>query len=183
MTESGAKKRSNLINVGRITTVFGVKGWVKVHSDTQPRENICSYNPWWLKTRHGVKSVEIDDFKPHGDALVVHIKGIDDRDEAREICQVDVAVERQQMPDLEEGDYYWHQLQGLRVVTVFEGNDQDLGTVTRLLETGANDVLVVKGDANSIDQKERLIPYVPDQFVVKIDLEQQSITVDWDPEF
>jgi 16S rRNA processing protein RimM len=177
------QKRSNLVNLGRITTVFGVKGWLKVHSDTQPRENICSYNPWWLKTRHGVKPVEIDDYKLHGEGLVVHIKGLDDRDEARDYCQVDVAVERQQMPELDAGEYYWHQLVGLKVVTVFGGVEADLGTVSHLLETGANDVLVVKGSEQSLDQAERLIPYVPDLYVLNVDLEQEQIRVDWDPEF
>lgn len=183
MTASDEGKRSNLINVGRITTVFGVKGWVKIHSATEPRENICSYHPWWLKTRHGVKQVEIDEFKLHGDGLVAHIKGIDDRDAAREICQVDIAVEIQQMPDLDNGEYYWHQLVGLTVISVFEGSEVDLGKVLRLLETGANDVLVVKGGVDSLDQQERLIPYVPDQYVLNVDLEQQQIRVDWDPDF
>lgn len=182
MTDS-SKSRSNLVNVGRITTVFGVKGWLKVHSDTQPRENICSYNPWWLKTRHGVKAVEVDDYKLHGEGLVVHLKGLDDRDEAREFCQIDVAIERQQMPQLDAGEYYWHQLIGLNVVTVFGGVEVDLGTVSRLLETGANDVLVVKGNEQSLDQTERLIPYVPDLYVLDVDLEQEQIRVDWDPEF
>lgn len=177
------KKRSNLVNVGRITTVFGVKGWVKIHSDTEPRENIFSYSPWWIKTKHGVKAVEVVDGRPHGNTLVAQIKGIDDRDAAREICQVDVSVERNQLVELDAGEFYWHQLVGLVVVTDFGGQKQRLGTVSRMMETGANDVLVIQGDENSIDQKERLVPYVPEQFVKSIDLDQSEIIVDWDPEF
>lgn len=183
MSESAANKRSNLINVGRITSVFGVKGWVKVHSATEPRDNICHYSPWWLKTRHGVKAVEVDEYKAHGDGLVVHLKGLDDRDLAREYCQVDVAVERQQLPDLEAGDYYWHQLLGLTVISQYQGQQTCLGKVVQILETGANDVLVVKGDADSLDQKERLIPYVPGQYVLNVDVSAGCIAVDWDPEF
>jgi 16S rRNA processing protein RimM len=181
--EGKSQKRSNLINVGRITTVFGVKGWLKIHSATQPMDNICHYSPWWLKTRHGVKQVEIDDFKPHGQNMVVHIKGVDDRDEAKEWCQVDIAVERDQIPDLETGDFYWFQLQGLKVVSIYDGQEVILGKVSHLLETGANDVLVVKGDIDSLDEVERLIPYVPEQYIKDVDLDNQTIKVDWDPEF
>ncbi len=177
------KKRSNLVDVGRITTVFGVKGWVKIHSDTEPRENIFSYSPWWIKTRHGVKEVEILECRPHGNTLVAHIKGIDDRDAAREICQVNIAVERDQISELEPGEYYWYQLEGLVVITQFNGQKLRLGTVSRMLETGANDVLVIQGDSDSIDQKERLVPYVPEQFITSIDLDAGEIIVDWDPDF
>jgi len=178
-----AKQRSNLVDVGRITTVFGVKGWLKIHSDTQPLENIFSYNPWWLKTRHGVKAVEVEEFRPHGKGLVALIKGIDDRDLAQELCQVNIAVEREQMPQLDAGEFYWHQLEGLVVISEFEGQVSRLGLVDRILETGANDVLVVKGDADSIDLNERLVPYIPDQFVKTIDLDAGEIRVDWDPAF
>jgi len=178
-----AKQRSNLVDVGRITTVFGVKGWLKIHSDTQPLENIFSYNPWWLKTRHGVKAVEVEEFRPHGKGLVALIKGIDDRDLAQELCQVNIAVEREQMLQLDAGEFYWHQLEGLVVISEFEGQVSRLGLVDRILETGANDVLVVKGDADSIDLNERLVPYIPDQFVKAIDLDAGEIRVDWDPAF
>lgn len=184
-TENGfsTKKRSNLVDLGRIGSVYGVKGWVKIHSDTQPAENIFSYNPLWLKTKHGVKAMEVDEYRLHGKGLVAHIVGIDDRDAAQALSRVTIAAERGQMPELDDGEYYWHQLEGLQVVTKFDGENSVLGHVSKLLETGANDVLVVKADANSIDDRERLVPYVPEQFITSIDLEAGCITVDWDPEF
>ncbi len=182
-SKDNANKRSNLIDVGRITTVFGVKGWLKIHSETQPMENIFSYNPWWLKTRHGVKAVEVEEFRPHGKGLVALLKGIDDRDMAQELCQVTIAVERAQLPELDAGEYYWHQLEGLVVISEFEGQITRLGLVERILETGANDVLVVKGDADSVDLNERLVPYIPGQFVKTVDLEAGEMRVDWDPAF
>ena len=175
--------KSNLVNVGRITAVFGIKGWVKVHSYTEPQENLFEYHPWWIKTAHGVKKVEIDDVRPHGDAFVAHIVGVDDRDKAMEFTAVDIAIERDLMPELDDGEYYWDQLEGLAVYTQFAGARQRLGIVSKLFETGANDVLVVVGDAGSIDQKERLVPYVPGQFVLSVDLSAGEILVDWDPEF
>lgn len=174
---------SNLVNVGRITAVYGVKGWVKVHSYTEPQENLFEYHPWFLKTKHGVKKIEIDEARPHGDAFVAHIVGVDDRDLAVQYTAADIAVERDLLPELDDGEYYWNQLEGLVVFTQFGDVRQRLGVISKLMETGANDVLVVAGDAQSIDQRERLIPYVPGQFVLNVDLEAGEVLVDWDPEF
>ncbi len=176
-------KRSNLISVGRLTGVFGIKGWLKLKSDTEPEEKILQYFPWWLKTRHGVKAVEIDAHQQHNGGLIVHIVGVDDRDQAADLALVDVAVEKDQLPALEDGEFYWHQLIGLNVVSEFNDQQYPLGTVDNILETGANDVLVVKAGESSIDDRERLVPYVPDLYVLKVDLEKHEIRVDWDPDF
>jgi len=178
-----SSEKSNLVNVGRLTAVYGIKGWLKVHSYTEPAENLFEYHPWLLKTAHGVKQVEIDEVRPHGDAFVVHIVGIDDRDQAAAYTAIDIAVARDLLPELDEGEYYWSQLEGLIVITQFEGVEKRLGRVSKLFETGANDVLVVAPDDLSIDQRERLIPYVPEQFVLSVNLELGEIRVDWDPEF
>lgn len=165
--------------VGRITTVHGIKGWVKVHSFTDSAENIFQYPPWWLKTTDGWEELKINEYRTTSKGLLVHIVGVDDRDLARKFCQRDIAVEKAQFPELEQGEYYWHQLEGLRVVTL-EG--VQLGIVTGIMETGSNDVLEVKGDSSSLDQAERLIPYTK-QFVLRVDLDKSVIEVDWDPEF
>lgn len=175
--------KSNLVNVGRITAVFGIKGWVKVHSYTEPQDNLFKYRPWLLKTPHGIKEIEIDEARPHGDAYVAHIKGVDDRNLAETFTKCDIAVGREELAELDDGEFYWHQLEGLRVISQFEGQQLDFGVVSKILETGANDVLVVQGDSQSMDQKERLVPYVPGQFVLSVDLDAATILVDWDPEF
>ena len=168
--------------VGRITTVFGVRGWVKVHSFTEQVEVLCSYKPWLIATASGIQQLEIDDWRRHGESLVVHIKDIDDRDLAQTWCGNDILVDKGNFPDLNTDDYYWHQLEGLAVIAHHEDQQVRLGVVKSILETGANDVLVVKGDSESIDPEERLIPYV-DEFVVKVDLAEQKIDVNWDPAF
>ena len=168
--------------VGLITAVFGVRGWVKVHAYTEKVETLCSYQPWLIDTPAGVKPIQIDEWRRHGESLVAHIAGIDDRDIAQTWCGNDILVEKDKLPELKSDDYYWHQLEGLSVVSHYEGEQIRLGTVKSLLETGANDVLVIKGDAESIDREERLIPYV-DQFVTSISMVDRRIDVIWDPAF
>ena len=171
-----------MLIVGRITTVFGVRGWLKVFSYTEDIEALLDYQPWWIDTASGLQQVTADDFKRHGDGLIVHFKDIDDRDVAKAWCQKDVLVQKTVLPSLKVDDYYWYQLVGLNVFNEYQGEQARLGTVNSLLETGANDVLLVKGDGDSVDRKERLIPY-SDEFVIKVDIVQQKIIVSWDPEY
>lgn len=170
---------SNLIDVGRVAGVFGIRGWLKVHSYTEPPENLFGYSPWWLKTPHGVRPVAVADSRPHGKGHIAQLEGVDDRDEAALYNGVTIAVDKRQLPALAEDDYYWHQLQGLEVVSHWQGRQHPLGRVARLLETGANDVLVVC-DENG---RERLVPFVPDEYVRQVDLTAGRIEVEWDPEF
>lgn len=178
-----AEKRSKLVDIGLLGAPFGVQGWIKVKSSTEPKENILKYSPWWLKTRHGVKAFEIEDAKVRSDDIVVRFKDIEDRDAAAQFANVKVAAEKEQFPNLEEGEFYWHQLVGLNVISEFEGQNISFGKVKQLIETGANDVLVIQADETSIDDQERLVPYLPGQFVKNVDIENGQITVEWDPEF
>jgi len=166
--------------VGKITAVYGIKGWVKIFSHTDPMENIFNYKPWLVNVGGVLKPLEVETSKRHGKGLVAKLVGVDDRDIARKYCGLDISVAASQLPVLDAGEYYWSQLQDLLVYTE---SDQLLGKVSHLLETGSNDVLVVKGTADSIDQKERLLPYLPDQVIKNIDLETGTMRVDWDPEF
>lgn len=166
--------------IGRITSVFGVKGWLKVYSYTAPREGILNYRDWTLDLDGRRIPVRLEEGRRQGQAIVVRLKGIDDRDLALRYCGADVKVATEALPDLPEGEYYWFQLEGLDVFTV-EG--ECLGTVHHLMETGSNDVLVIRASAASIDQRERLVPYLPDDVVREVDLDNRRMVVDWDPEF
>lgn len=163
-----------LVTVGRISGLFGVRGWVKIHSHTDPKSNILAYSPWYLKTADGWVRKEIASGRPHGKGLVARLEGCDDRDQAARWIGAEIAVRRDQLPLPEEGEYYWADIEGLRVSTT-EG--VQLGVVDHLMATGANDVLVVRGE------RERLIPFIPGQVVVDVDLENGTMRVDWDPEF
>lgn len=171
------------IVLGQIGTAYGVRGWVHIQSHTAPSEQIFSYQPWWLKTPNGWQMLTLIEGKPHGKGLVALLEGVEDRDQARDLARLEIVVDAAQLPSLDEGEYYWHQLEGLQVICEYEGQRQILGRVKRLMETGANDVLVVRGDRDSIDRRERLIPYLPGQAIKQIDLAAGEMVVDWDPDF
>ena len=167
--------------VGKVVAAYGIKGWVKVLSFTDPKENIFDYQPWYLKTDKGWAPVKLTGGRVQGKGLVAQLDGATDRNvaEARFLGR-EIAIPRSVLPTLEDGDYYWRDLIGLRVRT---DAGEDLGKVTSLMETGANDVLVVRGDSHSLDRQERLIPWVPDEFVTEVNLGEGYLVVDWDPAF
>ncbi len=167
------------LTVGKITGCYGIKGWVKVHSYTDPQENFLHYGGWVLRRREGSEPVEFDAGKRQGKGLVAHIRGVDDRTLAESYRGLEVAVPGDRLPALEEGDFYWHQLEGLEVWCGTEAGQVLLGEVDYLIDTGANDVLVVKASAASIDDQERLIPYLPGDVVTGVDLAAGRLEVDW----
>ena len=166
--------------IGQITSVFGVKGWLKVYSYTDPREGLLDYRNWTLVHNGQRLPVKVEEGRRQGQSVVVSLKGVGDRDIARSYCGSDITVPTQDLPDLPEGEYYWHELEGLTVVTT---ENECLGCVDHLIETGSNDVLVVHATDLSIDQRERLIPYLPDQVVRMVSLDEAKMIVEWDPEF
>lgn len=169
--------------LGRIGGVFGIKGWVKVFSDTSPRERIFEYADWYLVEGTDSEPVEVLKWQRQGKGLIAHLARIDDRDLAQQLVGKTISVVQAAMPQLDDGDYYWHQLVGL-VVFGFQGDRRvRLGTVASLIETGANDVLVVKADAESIDGSERLIPWVPEEWIETVDLDAGRLYVTWDADF
>ncbi|MEW8368067.1 MAG: ribosome maturation factor RimM [Candidatus Thiodiazotropha taylori] len=163
-----------MIIMGRVSGLFGVRGWIKIYSYTAPKEGILGYKQWYLKRQGDWQQIKVIAGHPQGKGIVAQLAGYDDRDRAAELIESEIAVGRDQLPSLPAGEYYWTDLEGLRVETL-EG--VDLGRISHLFETGANDVLVVKGD------RERLIPYTMGEAVQRIDLEAGLMVVDWDPEF
>lgn len=160
--------------LGRVSGLYGVKGWVKVFSHTDPRSNILRYSPWLLRRGGRWHEVELRGGRRQGKGIVAQLAGCDDRDAAAEWQGAEIAVRRGQLPPAEADEYYWADLIGLRVETA-EG--VDLGVVDHLVETGANDVLVVRGE------RERLLPFTPGDVVREVDLESGRIRVEWDPDF
>ena len=184
-------KSSDLLVVGVITQAYGIKGWVKIKSFTEPESHILSYKQCVLEQNGQRRSIEIEQGRPQGKALAIKIKGVDDRNQSELLRKAQLLIAKEQLVALDDDEYYWHQLEGLAVYSSYSDAESTvqvepvlLGRVSHLMATGSNDVLVVKGKSakDGIDQRERLIPYRP-EVIKKIDLEASSIEVDWDPEF
>ncbi|WP_404851488.1 ribosome maturation factor RimM [Colwellia sp. RSH04] len=169
------------IILGKVGAVYGIKGWLRIHSFTDDPDAILDYFPWSLKLGNNTQTVDVTDWRKHNKGLIVKVAGIDDRDIAQKLVSSEIFVNESALPELPEGDYYWRDLIGMKVVT---SNGYDLGVVSELLETGANDVLVVKANLNDgFGKKERLIPYTLGQAVESVNAENKQICVDWDPGF
>ncbi|HEB56228.1 MAG TPA: ribosome maturation factor RimM [Gammaproteobacteria bacterium] len=167
----------DMILLGRVSGLFGIKGWVKLRSDTGPQENILSYSPLYLECEGQWQPVEVKDGKKQGKAIIARLGECADRDAAALLVGARIAIKREQLPDTDEGEYYWSDLIGLKVSTL---EQVKLGVIAEVMETGANDVIVVRAEDG---KQERLLPFIQGDVIKEIDLEQGRMTVDWDPEF
>jgi 16S rRNA processing protein RimM len=163
-----------LIVVGKVSGVFGVRGWIKVFSFTEPRENILAYSSWILRKGNDSKEMQLLDGRRQGKTVIANLESLNDRDAAADLNGWDILIRYEQLPKARKGEYYWTDLIGLQVKTV---DGVELGVIKQMLETGANDVVVVRGE------RERLIPFLQQQTIIAIDLDAREMVVDWDPEF
>ncbi len=186
---------SEKVILGRITGVYGVKGWLKVFSYTEPMEAIVDYNPWYIRAEGRQPDrqnqapwtrVQLKAGKRQAKTVVAKLEQCNDRDAAMAYIGTEIAIELEQLESLKEkNEYYWRDLIGLRVINQ---QNVELGVVKTLLETGANDVLVVTSEIESAqgstaEVRERLIPWTMHNAIIAVDMERKVIEVDWDPEF
>ncbi len=164
----------SIITLGKINGVFGVKGWVKIYSYTAQQDDILSYKDWYLHQGGEWRKVKLLSGQRQGKGIIANINGVDDRDQALALQGVLIGTTRDSLPELPADQFYWSDLMGMNVVTV---GLQQLGEISHLFETGANDVMVVKGD------RERWIPWVMNDVIKQVDLDEGVVRVDWDPEF
>ena len=171
MSEEQGKQNDKVL-LGRIIGAHGIKGWVKIYSDTDPRDSIFEYQPWLLGSAG--ETIKVVDGRIQGKHLVAELEGITDRESAEALKGKNISIERDQLPELPDTQHYWSDLIGLTVV----GSDgKPLGKIKEMVATGANDVMVVSGD------RERLIPFIHGMYVTQVALEDGQVTVDWDAEF
>ena len=163
------------ILLGKINGLFGVKGWLKVFSYTQPRHKIVEYKHWYLGDEMA-SPVEVEHGRAQKSGVVVKLIDIDDRDTAAAYLEKNIWVRSELLEPLPAGEYYWFQLIGL---DVYDCQDNHIGKVKDLMETGANDVLIVTSEG----KQEHLIPYLRDQVIKSIDLGAGRIMVDWDTQY
>jgi 16S rRNA processing protein RimM len=168
----------DLVVMGRIVAPYGVFGWLKIIPDTEVFDTLLDYKTWWIGKDLDWRELKLESAKIHNDVLLVKLKGIDERDGAFACKGKLVAVPRVSLPELENEEYYWSDLIGLNVKNQL---NVDFGSIIDVLETGANDVIVVsKQDVNG--KRERLIPFVA-QTILEVSLENQTMLVDWDEDF
>lgn len=167
------QREEDLICVGYILGAQGVKGWVRVFSRTSPRENIVNYSPWLLERDGGLQEKSITG-RLQGRHVLARLDGVEDRNEAEALTGCRLFISSQQLPRLEAGEYYWSDLIGMQVETL---QAEPLGVVDSMMETGADDVMVLKGE------RERLIPFVMPEIVTEVDLANRRLVVDWSPEY
>lgn len=160
-----------MLVLGHICGIYGVRGWVKVFSETEPRENILRYSPWYLGTSR--RECALLEGRRHGKGVVAQLGGCEDRDRAAALVGLEIAVRRDRLPPPGADEIYWADLEGLRVETLA---GISLGRIDHLFATPANDVLVVKGG------RERLLPFLWDKVIKEVDFDRGLMRVDWDPE-
>ena len=171
----------NLILVGKVGAAYGVKGWFKINTYTEVPEGIFDYSPWFITNNGQQQNVKVAEWRRHNKGLIARFDNVNSRNDAEAWLHAEISVLADQLPELEGDEFYWRDLKGMQVTT---DKGYDLGTVSGLMETGSNDVLVV--DANRKDafgKTERLIPFIQDEVIINVDKEQNTITVDWDPGF
>jgi len=172
------------ITIGHIGSAYGLKGWVNIISYTQPKTNIIDYSPWYLKlsnleNNQQYQLVKVEQIRKHGKGIVAQLPDCTDRTKAESFKNIEIAIAHEQLPEQANDEYYWHDLIGLNVTTV---DNVALGKITDLMETGANDVLVVEQLIED-KSKTRLIPFIRPDVVTKVDLKANLVIVDWDPDF
>jgi len=164
------------IPVGKVSGAFGVQGWMKIFSFTEPRNNILKYSPLFMSRKGEWVEVKVSGGRIQGKGVVMGLENVTDRDQVLALIGSEFAIKKEQLKPTQKGEFYWSDLIGLAVVNL---NEDALGHVESILETGANDVLVVKDDQKT----ERLVPFVMEQVVQLVDLDKKIIRVNWEMDY
>lgn len=172
------------MKVGELRAAYGLQGWLWLYSETDPISNVFDYQPWWVETRTGLRQMKVKRWRTQGKGLVVSLEGVLDRNAADLLMGATVWVDRNVLPAAPANEYYWSDLVGLQVYA-YEPNESGdavepvfLGAIHEMFETGANDVIVVRPVAGSVDQTERLIPWHKD-IIRHIDMATRRMDVNW----
>lgn len=169
--------------MGRVTAPFGVKGWFRVYALTAQPENLCMYPVWWLGHADDWREMRVVAARMQGSTLVAKLAGVDSPEAAAGLKSLEIGVPRAQLPDAASDEFYWADLIGLKVVNT---ERHELGRIERILQTGANDVLVVTGDCGNGSgggnkregAREILIPFIAD-VIKQVDIAAGVVAVDW----
>jgi 16S rRNA processing protein RimM len=173
MTMNPAYTEQKII-IGRFGSPFGVKGWIKVHSFTDPEENLLTYANWYISERNIWSLIKHDDYAKHSKGWIVHLVGYDTPEAVRFLASTDIAIAHSDLPPLAEEEFYMSDIVGFSAINL-EG--VTLGEVMGFVDSGAHELLVITGE------KEYLIPLIKGRFLKAVDKAKQQITVDWSADF
>ena len=160
------------ILVGKISNPHGIKGWVKVISFSDPIENILSYKKWTMSDNQTEKTYCLEDSRIQGNKIVIKLEGVNNRDDADLLKNLQIEVNRSDLPKLDENSYYWEDLVDFNVIDI---NGMHVGKVDSLFRTGSNDVLVI---INKTKQR-LLVPFIMVEVIKYVDLDKELISIDW----
>ncbi|MBB1321328.1 ribosome maturation factor RimM [Shewanella sp. SR43-8] len=170
-----------LVVLGKLGSSHGIKGWLKITSYTDSVEGIFDYSPWLIKEQGVWREVKVAQWRFQGKAVVAELEGVATREDAQMLTNCEIAIKSEQMKELDDSEFYHRDLIGCEVTNI---NGYNMGIIEQIVETGSNDVLLVKANAkDAFGKAERMIPFVPEQFIKQVDLQGKQILVDWDPDF
>lgn len=175
---------SHLISIANIVGVYGIKGWLKIRINLEDPASLTSLKPQQLIDPRGnvVRPVQVTNVRSQGKGFIAKLDGVDDRNAAELLRGYCIHVPESSLPGLGDGEFYWRELISCRVELDCGDQVVCLGRVDHLIETGANDVLVVRATEDSIDDRERLIPWLEDDVILNVDIESKRISVRWHPD-
>ncbi len=172
MTEQFADK--DLVVMAQIAAPFGIKGWVKLQTFTESPDSLDAYASWLVRGPKGWEEFELEEFAVNAKGAVAKFKGFDDRSAAELLRKRDIAIPRDALEQPADGEHYWIDLIGAEVVNTL---GERLGKIETLMETGANDVLVVRDGTTEL-----LIPFI-DEVIVKVDRHAKVVTLNWQKDY
>ena len=170
---------NNLMKIGQLKKPYGIKGWLWVFSDTDDRTAIFKMQPWYMKTATGMKPLTVKAWREQGAGIVAQFEQVPDRNVAETMNGVTLWVEQDVLPETGEDEYYWSDLIG---VQVFNEEDEYLGDITEMFETGAHDIMRVAATSESLDEEERLIPWHK-QTVIVVDMTAKTMVAAWPSDY
>ena len=165
-------KSDKKILVGKISNPHGIKGWVKVISFTDPIENILSYKKWTISDNETEKTYCLEDSRIQGNKIVIKLEGVNNRDDADLLKNLQIEINRSDLPKLEENSYYWEDLVDFNVIDI---KGMHVGKVDSLFRTGSNDVLVIINET----KQRLLVPFIMEEVIKYVDLDKELISIDW----
>ncbi len=160
--------------IGKISAAFGIKGWIKILSHTHPKSRIKLYTPWYVCKSSIYESLKIRKIQMHSKNLIAQIDGTHNRNEAEKLLGLGIYIKKSQLPKLADNNYYWYELEGMRVYNVLH---VELGVVDYLLSVSVHDVLVIKNK-----EKEYLVPFIK-PYLKKVNVQKRIIIIDWEEDF